>query len=496
VALAALSGLLLSLAFPNWLTSGLHPWTGWLAWVALVPLLIAIESATPREGAVAGWCGGTVFFGSTLYWVMAIRELAFARVPALAALAVVFGLYWMAWGWLMAHAGHGRTVWLAAPAWWLLETVRGSLGTGFPWTTLGATQWALPAVFLSARFIGVAGVGTGLKAVNVAVWAVLRRHTDRPLACRIAGGWMLVLLGGSLLATHGIRAAADTAHPIRVAALQGSFSEEDKWSLPVSVLLRRYEDLSAEAARHGATLLVWPETATASEIEAPGMVAALTKLAARTHATHVVGALSVDATGRDANGAFVVTAAGLGGGYRKMHLVPFGEYIPGWARTVFPFIRKLTEGMVDLVPGRDPAPLDVPGIPHLRLGVFVCYEAVFSGMGRALAAQCPTLLVNVTNDAWYHDSAATCQHALGPMARAVETGRWVVRAANTGLSFVVAPDATLTMGPGLSEPGLVIADVIPPRDACERTPWVRWGEAPLAAYALVALLAAWRRSGA
>jgi apolipoprotein N-acyltransferase len=258
-------------------------------------------------------------------------------------------------------------------------------------------------------------------------------------------------------------------------------------------MVARYEALAADAARRGAVLMVWPETATASEIEMPGMVPRLAAVAARIHAAQVVGALSRDAAGRYANGAFVVTGAGLAGGYRKMHLVPFGEYMPAWARSVLPFVRKLTEGMDDLVPGADPEPLAVPGMPGVRLGVFVCYEAVFPGTGRDRAARCATLFVNVTNDAWYHDSAATSQHALGPVARAVEGGRWIIRAANTGLSFVAGPDGRLVTGPGLSQPGIVVADVVPPADACLQTGFVRWGGVPLALYAVAAFAAAWRR---
>lgn len=488
---AAASGLLVASSFPGWLTPGLTPWTGWLAWIALVPALAAFDGATPWSAAAAGWAGGAAFFGSALYWVMEIRELEIARVPAWAALAAAYGLYWALWGWMVARAGTRRALLLAAPAWWACEWLRGRLFTGFPWLPLGATQWGCAPVFLAARTVGVAGIGLGIAAVNVAVWAVIRGIPGRRTAVTLAGAWVLALAGLSALAERGVRATAATGDPIRVAALQGSFSEEDKWSLPVGTMLARYEALAAAAAKAGATIMVWPETATASAIGDLGMAARLTRLAVRTRAVQIVGALSAEPSGGVANGAFVVTPAGVTGGYRKMHLVPFGEYIPGWARTALPFVRKLTEGLVDLVPGVDQAPLDLPGPGRLKVGVFVCYEAVFPELGRAQAARCAALFVNVTNDAWYHDSAATFQHALGPIARAVEDGRWIVRSANTGFSFIAGPDGRLVTGPGLSVPGIVVADVHSGADPCRPTGYVRFGELPLAGYAFLLLAAAW-----
>jgi apolipoprotein N-acyltransferase len=236
--------------------------------------------------------------------------------------------------------------------------------------------------------------------------------------------------------------------------------------------------------------MIWPETATIEVIEAPGLVANLAALSRATGAVHLVGALSQDAGLRVFNGAFVAGPAGVTGAYHKTRLVPFGEYIPGWFRRLVPVARKLTAGLVDMTPGRDRVPVDLPG--GVRAGVMVCYEAVFPGHARALARAGAGIFVNLTNDAWYGRSAATFQHALGPIARAVECGRPVLRCANTGLTLAASPDGRIERSLELFEAGFHAVRV----PAVGRpTPYLRWGDGAALIVALAALAAAswWKR---
>lgn len=479
----AASGLLVSLSFPSWLAPGMTPWTGWLAWVALIPALRALDGASPRQALLLGWLGGSVRWGSTVYWIAAIREMELYRFPAWVLFAALLGGYHGVWAWFVARAGAARRTLAAPAAWIVVEWLQGRLFTGFPWTPLGASQWGWPPVFAWAAVIGVAGLAWPIVAVN-ALWA---RSGWRPdvravilAASLAAGGVPLVLRARTVPETPALR----------VALLQGAFTETEKWSLEPAIQIARYEGLAGKASREGElAAMVWPETATVSLIESAGLVPRLQALARRTGAAQLVGALSQDVEFRVRNGAFVIGPGGVAGGYHKNRLVPFGEYVPAWFRWLVPIARKLTDGLVDMTPGTGTEPLVLPG--GVRAGVMVCYEAAFADHARRCVASGAEVFVNITNDAWYGRTAATCQHALGPVARAVECGRTVLRCANTGLTLAASPDGRVTHALPLFAPGIHVVTTHP---RTRRTPYSRWGDWPMLAVALAALTVALRRS--
>jgi len=165
-----------------------------------------------------------------------------------------------------------------------------------------------------------------------------------------------------------------------------------------------------------------------------------------------------------------------------MHLVPFGEYVPRWVKVLLPFTRKLAEGMEDYSPGRH-ASL-IPAGDGVKAGAAICYEAIFPEHARMLAKAGADVFVNLTNDAWYKRTAASYQHALGPVSRAVECGRWMVRSANTGVSIVVSPSGRIVSRLGLFSKGVIVEDVLPLKSV---TFYAVFGDAIVIIYALVAL---------
>jgi len=501
--LAVLSGLLVSLAFPNWISPAFRPWTGWVAWFGLVPLLVAMEGLPPRRAALFGWLAGFASFMSTLYWILNIEPVHPWNLPGLALVALVLGGYWGLWAAMSARAGKAgvtdalsaradpRAISLVAPAAWAgLELLRGRFFTGFPWAVLGTSQWDLPPVFLSARFVGAAGVSMVVVGLNVALWALLRRRREAMVPLIVAA----VLAGSAavLSSVAGRQADADIAAArgsVKVVLLQGAFTEEEKMVLPPDVMVRRYEQMAREAARGGKlALMVWPETATATDLVSDaGITDRLVALARGTRAVHLVGALWHDPQLHIYNGAFIVTGDGQVGAYYKSHLVPFGEYIPGWFRAAVPFAQKVTAGVVDFTPGPGPVPVVLPpGLlaGSIKVGVAVCYEAIFPEHARALALSGAEVFVNITNDAWYGRSAASYQHALGPLARAVENGRFLARCANTGVSFVADPKGRPGEVLGLFEMGTLHGTMAP---IATRTFYAAHGDMVVIAVLLAAL---------
>jgi len=482
------TGLALSLSFPSWATPGLNPRIGLLAWIALVPLLHAVDRMPARRSFLLGWLAGTVFFASTLYWIACIREMEYLAAPAWLSFSAFLGLFLGVWAWGVAAAG--IRAWLAAPALWvLLEWLRGHLFTGFPWAVLGTTQWAFPQVFLSARYAGAMAVSFAVVAVNIAVWKFRPRGAFRNpavAAAILAMGGLTVL---SFMARLDIYDDAKSRPPVKLALLQGNFTESEKWSLPMEMMVGRYEELARRAGKDGAVVTVWPETATAGELSGdPVTSAKLVKLARKTGSVQVVGAILLE-NRRYYNSAYVVSGRGVEVPFRKIHLVPFGEYIPGFVRTLLPFARKLTEGVIDYTPGGSMSPAQTGPV---RTGVQVCYEAIFPEIARTQAEGGAEVFVNLTNDAWYLRTAATYQHALGPIARSVECGRWLVRCANTGLSFFCSPAGRPRTALDIFETGYQAMEIVP---ISRITPCVRFGDIPLMALALLALILAFIPAG-
>lgn len=435
-------------------------------------MLISLESASIRQAMARGWIAGFTFFASTLYWIAAIRELGELRIPALIACAAVLGCWWSVWAAAWTAAGPRRAIVFAAPLWASLEIMRGTLFTGFPWTPLGASQWKFGPLFLAVRFVGIHGISALIVAVNAAAWSLLRSRGDLRRGLAQATAWAI---GAGLLAgASAIDLKRMDGEALKVCVMQGNFDEEEKNSLPHEVMLERYEMLAFGCAG-GAALHVWPETATGADLGSDrATLERIQLLAKTTGAAQLVGALLVDARGRYCNGAFLVTEKGISGAYFKRHLVPFGEYVPGWVKRIVPLARKLTEGLVDFSPGRAADPLALPS--GEKIGALICYEAIFPAETEILVDNGAELLVNVTNDAWYRRTAASYQHALGPITRAVEFGRYVVRCANTGVSLVADPHGRILVRLDLFETGAITADV---RSLGGRTWYCRWRDWPI-----------------
>ncbi len=483
------SGLLVSLSFPSWLTPELTPWTGWLAWAALVPALRALDGAAPRTALWLGFVGGFTRWASTIYWVAAIREFEIFRIPTWLIFSAVLACFCAGWAWLVARGTAKRMIWVAPAAWIVMEWTQGRIFSGFPWTPLGASQWAWSPLFFWSSVVGVLGLGALVVMVNV---QLARGRSVRVAAwVALAVSMALLVVGGGLTIGHGT--LRPPGRELVVALLQGGFTETEKWTLPPEDQLARYEGLAGDAGggARKPDVMIWPETATVALIETRGLVPRLSALAKRTGAAQVVGALSQDVEFRVFNGAFVIAPSGVTGRYHKNRLVPFGEFIPGWFRMLVPIARKLTAGLVDMTPGTEAVPVTLPG--DAKAGIMVCYESVYPDLARRQVAAGAQVLINVTNDAWYGRTAATFQHALGPISRAVETGRTVLRCANTGLTLVANSDGTVRRTLPIFSQGV---QVEPVRLESGRTVYSRYGDWPalLVGIAMLALAFGIRRA--
>lgn len=467
LALALLSAVLLALSFALTETfTGLPR----LAWVALVPLGLAIQRCGTKQALWLGWLSGTAAYLAILSWVIIVMQI-YGHLPLplsllfLFMLAAYVGLYvgLFASGWRWLDDRWPRWSWLFAPALWVaLEWLRGHLLSGFPWALFGYSQYRQLPLIQIADVTGVYGVSFVLVMVNAAVIPVIdgfltgaaKDHAPsiqpgRPgLVARLLSLVIALALVTGALGYGRWRMAAVTASLTpgpRVGLIQGNIAQEIKWDPAMrQMTLERYERLTRETAAQGAELIVWPEASAPFIFEdEPDYQRAIRSLAAETHRYLLFGSPAI-AHGHTVpalfNSAYLLNPDGTTQArYDKLHLVPFGEYVP--LGPLLGFVNKLVDGIGDFLPGRGPVPMDIAG---RQLGVAICFEIIFPEVVRQLPQHGARIIATITNDAWFGRSAAPLQHFSMAVFRAVEHRTPVIRAANTGISGFI--DATGRIG--------------------------------------------------
>lgn len=475
--LAGLAGAGLVLAYAPF---GYH----WVAPLALALLTLLWGPATPRDAAVLGFCFGLGLFGAGTYWLYISLNILGGLWPPFAvllmlALVVALATYLALGGYLLVRLvpQDGWPRWLIAwPALWvIIEWLRGWLFTGFPWLSVGYAQVDTPLAAL-APVLGVHGVSWVTLLIAGLTTAIVRCEWRGRLAA-IATVAALML---ALQPLNGVEWTERGAQELRVALVQGAIPQAQKWRPEqLQPTLELYRRLSF--AEQDADLIVWPEAAIpAFPFEVTEFVDELhAELLAR-DAQLLTGILSFDAdTGRYLNTLWALGAEG--GRYHKRHLVMFGEYfpLPDFAKR---WLRIMNLPSESIAAGSAEQPLlRAQGVP---LAATICYELAFAAEQLAFF---PTaeLLVNVSNDGWFGDSIAPHQHLQIGQMRARETGRYLLRATNTGITAVVDPRGGVVARMPQFEPGVVRAVVHPQRGM---TPFLRYGHVPLLLTALLLLV--------
>jgi len=447
------------------------------ACVALIHLWQAAPS--PRAAFVAGLCFGLGMFGVGVSWVY-VSLARFGGMPApLAGIAtlgfcVILALYPACAGWLQARApgpAWVRAALVAPAAWTVLEWMRGWVLTGFPWLAMGYAAIDTPLAGY-APLGGVYLLSLATLACAGALWCL----ACGPGRAHAAVALGLIIAGGAALQT--VRWTAPLGLATRVTLLQGNVAQDLKFD-PVRYA-RTLETYAQLAERSRARLIVMPETALPRFLDLvdPAYLARLEALGQRNRGDLLIGVPLRDAGGRYTN-SVVSLGTSRRQAYHKVHLVPFGEFVPpGFAWVM----RWLAIPLSDFSSGaRVQPPLEVAG---QRVAVNICYEDAFgSEIARALPAA--TLLVNVSNVAWFGDSLAPAQHLQIARMRALETGRMVLTATNTGITAAIAADgAVLGRLPQFAQGQLEVAALA----YGGATPFVRLGNS--LALALAALLLA------
>jgi apolipoprotein N-acyltransferase len=458
--------VLLALSFPKY-------GHGAVAWVALVPLLLALDRArSTSHGFRLGYLTGAVSSLGIVYWTAQVvvqyggvgRPLAIA---VMVLLCLALALFPSLFGWTVARwrRALGPAALLLAPVAWVgTEILRGHTLFSFSWCLLGYSQHAnLPMIQVS-RFAAVYGVSFVVAAVSAALAYMAAER--RPRARRAAGLAAAALLGAVWAdGARQLRTPSVEAARLRVGLVQASILQDEKWD-PDKAWdnIRRHYELTRRAAAGGARLVVWPESALPFYLDRSPAVAEDLRGLVRSLGIHLLLGNDDREEGPGLTDRIWVGAKMLDPGgaltlrYHKMRLVPFGEYVPVQSVLTLGgrFQARVVQQVGEFTPGTEAVVAPVDG--H-RLGAFICYEAIFPDLVRRFAAGGADLLVNITNDAWYGWSSAPYQHLAMATFRAVENGKYLVRAANTGFSAVVDPRGRVLERTPLFAPAVVVRDV-------------------------------------
>ena len=423
-----------------------------LAFAVPVTALLALRGLSVRRAALLGFAQGSLALAAVIHWFFVVTHY-YGNAPFVVGLLAPLaagtygGLFQSAWAALATFLARraAASIWVLAAAWAALGHARSFVFGGFPGGTIGYAQHGGPLLAL-APWPGVVGLSFVTALVSLAAFACLTpaRAQAFGLGGRRSGAAALVVvlvLGGAARVSWP---SPQNEESVSVAVLQGNIEQGVKWSPDwAERTLEIYTGLTRRAAEQGAALVVWPETAVPGSPDGdPELMERLVGLAEETGTTLIVGAVGLEWNPGEElpllfDSAFVLSGRGASERYDKAHLVPFGEYLP--LRSLLGrFIQAVATGSAnrDVTRGDGPRVLMVfgPDGESIPVGIPICYELLFPDLVRQFAAGGARALLAITNDAWYGRTGAPYQFLAITALRAAETGLWVARAANTGVS--------------------------------------------------------------
>jgi len=430
VILSILSAVLLSLSF-----SSFNLWL--FTWLGFIPLFISLERKSFLQSFVLGYLCGMFFWSLTIYWLIHVTLLG--QAVLILYLAVYFGIFGCA-VYLFRFLPVGVFLFFIPCLWVLLEYLRSYLFTGFPWALMGFSQYKNLPVIQIADLTGAWGVSFLVVLVNVGLYLTLRKRLKAVNFLICVSVLFLFLAYGFYRLSYkpGLRCDKKL---LKVSVVQGNIPQDLKWDKQAADgILNNYIALTNAAAKDEPSLIIWPEASVPAlwgEDSASAQFAQVFSLGRQLKTNLLVGAVSRLGDAYFNSALFIDNLGQLERVYNKLHLVPFGEYIP--FKSTFPFLETIAP-IGDIEPGREYTVFSQP----VKFSVLICFEDLFPELSREFIKRGARFLVNITNDAWYKQGSAPYQHFAASVFRAVENRVYLVRAANTGISGFIDPFGRLS----------------------------------------------------
>lgn len=440
---AALSGVTMVLIFPS---SGLD----YLAWVCMVPLIVAMLCQPQRNAALQGVVAGTLYHLGLIYWVVVSMQ-TYGGIPRslaavlLAALSLFLSAFVALPLWCSAFIRKrtGIRLTLTLPICWVAsEYIKSWILTGFPWELLGYSQFQNLRFIQIADITGVYGVSFVLLSVNCAIATIVYTLITRRRIAVFEPCCGLLLVTACLLYGHTrVQEFRDPAGPrLSTLLVQPNIPQDVKWNPEyLDATMQRLFHLSTVQTPSKTNLIIWPESATPFFFQdEPAYHEQVTRTLQHSGAWLLFGSPSYTQSNSRTfynNSAFLLRPDGSEAGkYDKVHLVPWGEYVP--LQRLFPFINRLVSGIGEFSSGTG---IKLLPAGDTMLAPLICYEIIFPNLTRQFVRMGGHCIVNITNDAWFGHTSAAYQLLSMAVLRAVENKRFLVRAANTGISAAIAP---------------------------------------------------------
>jgi apolipoprotein N-acyltransferase len=488
-----LSGVLLSLAFPRYDL-------GWLAWVALVPLLVVIGDRGLPTAFLLSTITGLTFFPGIGHWLFEIKGYNLVHhVLWDLYLSLFFGLFGLLFAFISKRRGTAAALFAAPFLWVSVEYLRANMGfMAFPWGLLAHSQYQYQPIIQIAALAGVYGLGFLIAMVNAALTALIYpvlpdiRKGGLPSSISISRSARIglaapavLLTAAALLYGYFVLSRPVTGQKIKVSVVQGNIEQHKKWDPKYGrFIMQTYTDLSLEASQARPDLIVWPEAATQKFIgEDPTLYSRVKKIGEKTGTYLLLGSSSRQKFKKDGakkvelrNSVFLISpeTGSRNQRYDKIGLLPFGEYLP--YKGTIPWSWIDIPNTPNYSPGTE---FIVFKCPAFQFGSTICWENIFADLVRRFVKNGAQFIVNITNEAWFGKTAAPYQFVSMSVMRAVENRVYVVRCANTGVSCFIDPHGRIidritdTTGRDLYVRGILTGTVIP---SDYKTLYTRYGD--------------------
>ncbi|MFC1855634.1 apolipoprotein N-acyltransferase [Thermodesulfobacteriota bacterium] len=454
-------------------------------WFSFIPFFFVVKNKAKKGAFLAGLFFGLLFNLMAIYWLVytisfygAINVVLsfFIFLLLVAYLALYFGLF--AWLYKIIIKRFD-SVFVAPIIFVALEYLRTYMLSGFPWILLGYSLYKRPILTQFSDITGVYGQTFLIVLINSMFFRIIKYFKSERKKKYIfeAAGTILILVAVVIYGTFTLKSDIEVGDELSVALIQGNIPQAQKWDKKFKrQTIDIYSELTMQAVDEIAldkgaelsepALVVWPETASPFYMQSSTKYRdELIKLAESSGSYLLTGGLSFKPSDEEIeeykllNSAFLISPEKkIIGRYDKVHLVPFGEYVP--MPTVLFFVNKITDGVGDFSSGGEAKNLTM-GEGGLELGVLICYESIFPDLVRQFTDKGADLLINITNDAWFGDTSAPHQQVSMAAFRAVENKRYLIRAANTGVSMVVDPFGRVIKKTGTYEDGFITGKIRP-----------------------------------